>query len=359
MEKSKGALKMDFAELSESQLKQYTNAEQAFHSYRALAKRAVAYRGGMIWRTQSGKDYLIKTSPDAKQRGLGPRSPDTEKTYNEFLRGKQMAESALAAAKQRQVEIQRMNKALRIGHCPNIVVAILQALEKERISDHFMVVGTNALYAYEAQAGVHFVDGITATEDLDILWDSRRKISLVMSDEVKKDGLIGVLKKVDPTFMMMPDEPYRATNGSSFLVDLIKRRPASLYDDKEPQQIFPNEHDFWAAKIRNVEWLLHAPKFKQVVVATNGQMAEMVAPDPRAFVLYKAWMASKEDRNPTKKPRDFKQARAVHDLIVERMPQLSFDRIHTFPESMRNVDQFRQESERVPAPEVRSRVKPK
>jgi hypothetical protein len=33
--------------------------------------------------------------------------------------------------------------------------------------------GTNALYAYEARAGVFFDRGLLATQDVDVLWDSR------------------------------------------------------------------------------------------------------------------------------------------------------------------------------------------
>jgi hypothetical protein len=60
-------------------------------------------------------------------------------------------------------------------------------------------------------------------------------------------------------------------------------------------------------------------------------MAEMIAPDPRAFVLYKTWLSQKEDRNPMKRPRDSRQAKAVIKLIADRFPHLSFKDIHVFP----------------------------
>ena len=89
-----------------------------------------------------------------------------------------------------------------------------------------------------------------------------------------------------------------------------------------------------------MDWLLSSPKFRQVVVGTNGSMAEMVTVDPRAFVFYKVWLSQKEDHDPMKKPRDLAQARAVYSLIQERIPQLNFDKIHVFPERMRDENTF-------------------
>lgn len=327
---------MHYTDLTENQLKQCINAEQALQSFRNTALRASTYRGSMSWRTKNGVDYLVKVAPNASQRGMGPRTEDTERIYAEFWSNKRAAEAALVVAKAMVADTERMNKALRAGRCPNVVVAILRAIREANLSDHFMVIGTNALYAYEAQAGVRFEDDITATLDLDFLWDSRKTLSLAATAEIQEEeGLLGVLKKADPTFSLMGDQLYSASNASGYIVDIIKRRPKSLFDDKEPQQLLPNENDFWAVKLNNMDWLLSAPKFKQVVIGINGKFAEMVAPDPRAFVLFKAWMSELAMREAKKKPRDLKQAKAVAQLVGDRMPQLPFDRLHVFPEALR------------------------
>ena len=65
-------------------------------------------------------------------------------------------------------------------------------------------------------------------------------------------------------------------------------------------------------------------------------MAEMLTIDPRAFVLYKLYLSQKEDRDPIKKPRDIAQARAIFNLIQERLPHLGFDQIKSMPERLRN-----------------------
>jgi hypothetical protein len=235
-----------------------------------------------------------------------------------------------------------MNTALRVGRTPNIVVGLLEEIRRAGLQDHFIVIGTNALYAYETQAGVRFGGNVTATTDMDLLWDSRKRVTLVSDgdEHFNKYGLIGVLKRFDPSFELQKGQEYSAANSQGYLIDLIKRRPVSLFDDKERPQLTANPDDFWAAKIKNMDWLLSSPKFRQVVVGTNGSMAEMITVDPRSFIFFKVWLSQKEDRDPIKKPRDLAQARAVYSLIQERLPQLSFDKIHVFPESMRDENTF-------------------
>lgn len=326
-----------FHDLPEALAKQYIDATQAFDAARDAERQAARYRGSMFWRTVKGRDYLIKET-GRLEKSLGARTPETEAIYHDFRRKKAETEGRLRGLAQGLGMQQRVNAALRVGRTPNIVVALLNALRRAGIADHFLVIGTNALYAYETHAGVRFAGDLTATTDVDFLWDSRKHLALASRDpEFDTQGLIGLLKKVDPTFAVHEDEAYRASNSKGYLVDLIKRRPASHSDDHEAGQLRPVAEDFWAAKITNMDWLLSSPKFTQTVVALNGEMAEMVTVDPRAFVLYKLYLARKEDRDPVKRPRDVAQAQAVFDLVQARLPHLAFDRVHVFPERVRTL----------------------
>ena len=301
-------------------------------------RQAFQYRGSMFWRTVKQRDYLIKESAGAVGKSLGPRSTETEAVFEEFRRRKAMTEERKRLLLTTVTQQQRINAALRVGRTPNVVIDLLEALRRAQIDDHFLVIGTNALYAYETHAGVRFDGDLTATTDVDFLWDSRKHLALVSSDpDFNERGLIFILKKADPSFQVLEGEPYRASNSKGYMVDLIKRRPDSLFDDKEQGQVRPVLEDFWAAKIRHMDWLLSSPKFKQTVVGVNGRMAEMITVDPRAFVLFKLYMAQKDDRNPAKKLRDLAQARATFQLIEERFPHLAFDRIHVFPERIQKM----------------------
>jgi hypothetical protein len=46
-------------------------------------------------------------------------------------------------------------------------------------------------------------------------------------------------------------------------------------------------------------------------------------------------MSQLDNRDPKKKPRDIKQAKAVAELIADRMPQYRFDQLHVFPDALR------------------------
>jgi len=45
-------------------------------------------------------------------------------------------------------------------------------------------------------------------------------MSLALKD-IRADGLIGILRKVDQSFNVMPRRGYRATNRDGYLVDLM------------------------------------------------------------------------------------------------------------------------------------------
>jgi hypothetical protein len=328
-----------FSDLDEGQAKQYIDAEQARKAYLAIEARAITYRGSMYWKKAKGHEYLYRDfgKIGQAQRSQGRRSPETELVYAEFRKAKTSAEQSLSAIRKQIDMHQRINAALRVGRTPNMVIDLLESLRIAGLQDSFMVIGTNSLYAYETHAGVRYAGDITATMYVDLLWDSRKKLTLSFDADFNESGLIGLLRKIDASFHLLDNEKYRAANDRGYMVDLIKRRPASLHDDHEPQQLRNNEGDFWAAKIHNMDWLLSAPKFRQTVVGVNGRMAEMVTVDPRAFVLFKTWMSRKEDRDPVKKPRDRLQAQATYQLIEQRLPHLSFDLIHVSPETVKKL----------------------
>ncbi|MDD2701294.1 MAG: nucleotidyltransferase domain-containing protein [Sideroxydans sp.] len=330
---------MSYFDLSEAQLKQQIDAAQIRSAWLDAERRMIDYRGSMQWKTVKGRDYLYREYGNKRGKSQGPRSEETERIYQAFTKGKAEAAERLDTLSKSMARMRRVNVAERVGRSPNIVVQTLEAIRQAGLQDHFLVIGTNALYAYETYAGVRFDGDITATVDVDLLWDSRKHILLASDCEESflHHGLIGLLRKIDKTFQLQNGEEYRAVNATGYMVDLIKRRPASLYDDKEKSQLVKNEDDFWAAKIVNMDWLLSSPRFRQTIVGVNGEMAEMTTVDPRAFVIYKNWLAHKDDRDPQKKPRDLKQAQAVYELLNDRLPQLDFSSIHVFPAHLRDL----------------------
>ena len=315
---------MEIQDLPEDAIRQYINARQSFAAYKQAKVRALAYRGGMVWKTVKGRDYLVRTTTKSAQTSLGVRSESTEAIYLKFTEGKDISQESVGGLKAALVRHQRLNRALRIGRTPNLIIDVLAALESAGMADYFTVVGTNALYAYETAAS-----GLLATQDFDLLWDNRKKLSLVLQGGLLVDEMIGLLKKVDRSFVIREDQKYTAVNKDGYEVDFIRRN-----SDVNPARFSALDDDFWVVKARNADWLLSAPKFKAMVVGVNGQMAYMNTVDPRAFALFKLWMAEQNDREYGKRLRDAAQAKAVISLINERLPQFSFDDIKIFPSSV-------------------------
>lgn len=331
----------EIQDLPEDAIRQHIDARQSFIAFQQAKERASAFRGGMIWKTVKGKDYLVRTTTRAAQTGLGPRSEETEAIYQKFTNGKLQSEDTIRAMKASIDRHQRLNRALRVGRTPNIIIDILAALESAGMANHFTVVGTNALYAYETAASARVEEGILATRDFDLLWDNRKKLSLalhngaLLQNNPLVDGMIGFLRSIDPSFVIREDQKYTAVNKDGYEVDFIRRMGRGSEDD--PIRFSDHDDDFWVVKARNADWLLSAPKFKEMVIATNGKMAYMNTVDPRAFALFKLWMAEQKDREYGKRLRDAAQAKVVVNLINERLPQFSFDDIKIFPTSVNNM----------------------
>lgn len=327
------SLNFETAELPEGSLRQFIDSRQSFTALEEWTRRAQEFRGGMVWRQVKGNDYLIRTSITGGQKSLGRRSAETEAIYEKFTTGKARAAEMLGGLREAVARNERLNRALYVGRAPRVVVDVLAALQSAGVAEHFTAVGTNALFAYETAAGVRLTPSIMETRDFDLLWDNRKKLSLAVRSGPLADGMLALLRKVDPSFELRRDQLFTAINKQGYEVDIIRRLgPGS---DLEPGQIAPGADDFWAVQARNSDWLLSAPKFSEVIVSENGRMARMSTVDPRAFALFKLWMASDKDRDPLKKSRDQLQAEAVIELVRQRMPQLSFDDIKPFPQVLR------------------------
>lgn len=87
------------------------------------------------------------------------------------------------------------------------------------------VVGTNALYAYEALAGVRFEEGMTGTGDIDFLLDDRDSMRLI-ADTKEALGITRLIQeKVDKTFRPHGPNGFRLTNDRGYMVEFIRPLP--------------------------------------------------------------------------------------------------------------------------------------
>ena len=209
----------------------------------------------------------------------------------------------------------RLNRASNPGRVPETAARILRKLDAEGLlGKHLFVVGTNSLYAYEAASGVLFDTGLTATEDVDLLWDVRRHLSLALVD-TRKEGVLGLLRQVDRSFKARSNG-FRATNDEGYFVDLI--RPLTKTEpSKAPPRLGEADEDMEAAGILGLDWLIHAPKFERTAIATDGNPVWMSCVDPRVFALHKLWLSRQSRCDGIKRRRDLEQAKAVAHVAVD------------------------------------------
>lgn len=306
-------------------MRQYIDAVAVFEAYEEAKKEAAQFRGGMYWhkgQTSAPEvTYLVRTSSRGSETGLGVRSPETIAMYGTFHANKNLAEQRLAGLKNALDVHRRMNRALRVGRIAPIIVDILNQLEATKLSEHFRVVGTHALYAYEATAGVFFNDAAVATRDIDLLWNVRNHLAFATALTRVDSSMLGALKKVDPTFRIRNSQKYTAVNKDGFEVDII-RRPKQ---DKDPHPVKLSEadDDFWVAQAPRAHLLQDSPSFSAVIVATDGTMARMNTLNPASFIQFREWLSTLPERDALKRRRDSLQARAVEYVVKEYLPHLA------------------------------------
>lgn len=307
---------MNYIALSDNAARQVIDSTTIFDEFVRVKAQAQPYAGGMYWKRQGDYEYLVKTFPDNRQQRVGPRSADTEKIYEEFSSRKRVLEARLKSLREALTDAERLNKALKTGRVPNLVVSVLLTLEDAGLGQHFTVVGTHALYAYETAAGVRIVQAALATQDVDLLWDARRRVRF-MTDLGKLDSsMLRVLQRADATFLRKEGQAETAINAKGFEVDFLRRQPEG--DDPHPFRFSDDEDDLWPVQALRASVLTNAPRFNHVVISATGRMTLMRTIAPQSFIEFKRWMAEKVPQRPeAKRRRDLRQADIVQALLDE------------------------------------------
>ena len=320
---------LNLKEFDNDQRREFVNTQQRFQVWRDAAERLDAVRGSMTWQTTDERQYLARSAYDRsgvrRQKSLGPRSPETEQVKAEFERTRAEAKDrfkTIDAALTRQAGI---NRALGLGRVPVITAKIIRALDQGgSLGSGLRIVGTNAIFAYEAMAGVMVDQGLATTGDIDLLFDSRSRLRFVVSDDVPERSLLTLLRSVDKSFMRSR-QSYRAENADGYLVDLIKPMRNPPWKKDRDQLGGGQAEDLTASEIEGLVWLENAPEFEAIAIDERGFPLRMIAADPRVWAIHKNWVSQRQDRDPIKKRRDADQARAVAPIVSRYFPHLPVD----------------------------------
>ncbi len=294
---------MDFHELDNEQRRQLIDAQQAFNSWQRNVE-ALNALGTLRWQSSKGSRYLYEVH-DEVRKSLGRETPALVQRKARHDEQRQGLKTLVDGLKKRLDRMAPVNRALGLGRMPNIAADIIRELDRQNLlGSHIIVAGTNALYAYEAATGTVLGGEHVATADADLLWDSRRSLALAATG-IKPQGIMGLLRRVDPTFKA--DYGFNATNSQGYIVDL-------LCPESEAPQAKRTPNDLEAVPMAGAEWLLAAPHLTEIVIASDGWPLRIVVPEPRTFALHKLWVSRRPDRQPLKRPRDAAHARLVAEL---------------------------------------------
>jgi hypothetical protein len=192
---------------------------------------------------------------------------------------------------ERQVAV---NRALRLGRVPHLAARIIRAIDDAGLlGEGLRIAGTNAIYAYEAAAGLFVDPGITSTEDIDLLMDARQSLRIVAGTNVEDGALINLLRKVDRSFERS-NATFRAVNRDGYLVDLIKPLASPAWKQGR-ESVGKAADELVAAEIAGLAWLENAPAFEAIAIDEKGGPLRLIVPDPRIFAAHKFWVSKRAD----------------------------------------------------------------
>jgi hypothetical protein len=183
-----------------------------------------------------------------------------------------------------------------------------------------MVVGTNAMAAYEIEARSRFATaaGVDTTADFDMTWvATESRATTLAAVGAAPRTLLDVMKRVDSTYTVNKERSFQARNAHGYEVELLM--PKLLED------ALPRLETLRPVPLIEQDWLLPGRRVEHVVCGLDGLPAKLIAPDPRRFALQKLWLSEKPSRDPLKKPKDAKQGALLLEAIEARMPHYPLD----------------------------------
>jgi hypothetical protein len=319
---------MHFQELNNDQRRELINSQQRFQALRDAKAAWDAQRGSLTLVESKGHEYLVRSYYDKaglrKQTSLGARSPETEKMKTDFEARRAAAEDRWKNLRDTMERQTAVNRALGLGRVPLIGARIMRALDGfGMLGAGIRILGTNAIYGYEAASGVRIDPGLATTEDIDLLFDARGGLTFVGDEDVSESSLMKILQRVDTSFQRSK-QTFRAVNRDGYLVDLIKPMQNPPWKEA-PDKVGSDPEDLSAVQIEGLDWLQNSPAFETIAIDEKGEPTRIVAPDPRVWAAHKLWLSRRADRQPLKRQRDAAQAEAVASLVTNYLTHLPFD----------------------------------
>jgi hypothetical protein len=272
----------------------------------------------MYWKRVGEKEYLTKKrSSTNKVVSLGAKNMETLKIYEEFKRSKAMLKEELAQLEAKLERARKLSKIEQLTRVPNALVEIYRKINELGLDEKMILIGTNALYAYESYCGVFVEEENLATEDIDLLNKQSKALSVIFDEVLPQGKLTEMIKLIDKSFEPDMDAPYRFRNKEGVLLEVLSPvQEKQAFESSEGEEGFV---DILSLTMEGMQWLENSRIFKSMVIADNGKCATLSTIHPLEFAVYKYWLSTVKERNILKKNRDEAQARLVTQLIKEYM----------------------------------------
>jgi hypothetical protein len=309
-------MQYSFSVLQDAQQKTYLDSTQLYQLYLdKLSHFNQAFRYRFGFQKKGNKEYVFKENLNTLQRKYLNNTPETISLMDSFNAKKVEQKKSIKSIK-RELEIrEKYNKFEKIGHTPSFIVEILAKINELGLDHKMVIIGTNALYAYEMLFGVTIEQKHLATVDIDILNRRNVRLPIAVFNEGSPSSVVEMLKSIDETFEENPKAPYQFINKNHVIVELINPASKDFSFEQSRKDLFFEMVQ--KIDIKNIEWLISSRLIQSIVVAQNGKMAKMTTIHPVDFMVYKFWLSKQRDRNPIKAQRDFTQSMLVTQLLLQ------------------------------------------
>lgn len=287
----------------------------------------------LTWKTIGDARYLYEiVDRFGNGRSLGRETPELVAHYAAYQTAKQNNRQDLAGVDTALAETARLYAALNMPMLAAATAQILRECDVARmLGSQLLTVGTNAMLAYEMEAGGRFLTGFDATADCNLAFRGEVVSFTAANRRTLDRTLFGVLKSIDATYTVNTERSFQARNRKAFEVELLAA-PSVL--GKLPKgELSPIEG------MQEQEWLLLGNPVTQVVCGLDRKPTRIICPDPRWMALHKGWLSQQPKRRPEKRKKDAAQAARLFATVQEHMPHYPMDVnfVAAIPVELRNT----------------------
>ncbi|MRW88397.1 hypothetical protein GJ699_00165 [Duganella sp. FT80W] len=312
--------------------RQYVNSRDVYSALDSVISEARQFEGRLFFRTQRGREYLVQELKRGGQKGLGPRSPETEAVYQNFRHRKSELVDRISSLENKLKMHASLNCIHSLNRVDELLVGILRQFHRFCLSDKICVVDTNAVWAYEAMAGVQVSSADALPVDFDLFYITQNSLTCLITEKVSRTSLLGMLRAVDKTFKHDPGSPgMTVVNDRGFRLRMLEVLAPTARQINN--KISATDGRLFAA-LDAIGWLLSAPVVIGHIVGKKGTMVQMRAIDPRALILFDLKFAD-QDLGIDNSGFGLHRARLLLDICEGYLPHLPLDKIQLHIQCLR------------------------